>query len=138
MKSSTMKLGARGLVVVAWLVFAAPALAGVRPDDRPGLRGGGTATAPAHMRPDDRSGLRGVGVTSPTASVRPDDRAGFRGPLGAPSTIAFAGQPAVSGTEGGFDWAAAGAGAGTATAVMLLLTWALTLRRNQRRAGMPA
>jgi hypothetical protein len=138
MKYSTMKLGALGLAVVASLGFVAPGPASVRPEDRAGLRGVGAASVSAQVRPDDRSGLRGVDVTSPTASVRPDDRAGFRGPLGAQSTIASGAQPAVSAAEGSFDWAAAGAGAGTATAVMLVLTGALMLRRNHRRAGMPA
>jgi hypothetical protein len=138
MKYSTIKVGALGLVVVALLAFAVPAPAGVRPDDRSGLRGVTPATAVAGVRPDDRAGFRSAGVTSPSTSVRPDDRAGSRGIVLEPRTIAFGGQYSVSGTESGFDWAAAGAGAGTATAVVLLLAWALTLRRNHRRVGVPA
>ena len=134
MKYSTMKVGALGLVVVALLAFAVPAPAGVRPDDRSGLRG---VTAAAGVRPDDRAGFRSAGVKSPSMSVRPDDRAGLRGIVREPH-IAFGGQYSVSGTESGFDWTAAGAGAGTATAVVLLLAWALTLRRNHRRAEVPA
>jgi len=138
MKYSTMKVGALGLVVVALLAFAVPAPAGVRPDDRSGLRGVAAATVAAGARPDDRAGFRGAGPTSPLRRVRPDDRAGLRGIVREPLTIAFSGRHSVPGSESGFDWAAAGAGAGTATAVVLLLAWALTLRRNHRRAELPA
>ncbi len=116
--STTRTLGALGLSVLASLALALPAAGAGRPDDRPGLHGVGAVPASAQMRPDDRAGFRGVGAQAVTSSFRSNH--------------------AVPGSDSGFDWAAAGAGAGTATTVMLLLTWALTLRRNQRRAGMPA
>jgi hypothetical protein len=134
MNYSTMKVGALGLVVVALLAFAVPALAGIRPDDRSGLRGDTAATGAAGVRPDDRAGFRGVVVSSPSTSVRPDDRAGSRGIVPETQRIAFGGRHFVPGTERGFDWVAAGAGAGTATAMVLLVGWALMLRRNHRRA----
>jgi hypothetical protein len=118
MKYSTMKLGALGLVLMASLAFAVPALAGVRPDDR--------------------AGFHGAVVTSQSTSVRPDDRAGSRGIAQQPRSLALGGRHLVPGTETGFDWAAAGAGAGTATAVLLLVAWALTSRRSHRRAEAPA
>lgn len=146
---SKMKIGAAALAALAFLALAVPALAGIRPDDRSGIRGAGQGTAAVNVRPDDRPGLRGVGATSAATvarpdspadfrPLRPDDRAGFRGILGKPQTIALRGQHSVAVTSRGFDWAAAGAGAGTATAMLLFLTWALTLRRNHRRAHMPA
>ncbi len=135
-------------MALAFLALAVPALAGIRPDDRSGVRGVGPATAAAAVRPDDRPGLRGVGATNAATvaqpdsraefgALRPDARAGDRGVLSNPQTIALAGRRSVAVTGRGFDWAAAGAGAGTATATLLFLTWALMLRRNHR-AGMPA
>jgi hypothetical protein len=118
MKYSTIKVGALGLMVVALLAVAVPALAGVRPDDR--------------------AGFHGAVVTSPSTSVRPDDRAGSRGISLETHRVASGGRDFVPGKESGFDWAAAGAGAGTATAAALLVAWALTLRRNHRRAEAPA
>ena len=138
MKYSTMKAAALGLAVLALLAFAVPAPAGVRPDDRSGSRGVPAAIAAAGARPDDRSGFRGARVTSPSTSVRPDDRAGLRGIVREPYTVAIGGQRSLPGIGSGFDWAAAGAGAGSATALVLLLACALTLRRNHRRAEVPA
>jgi hypothetical protein len=106
MKSSTMRrVAPPALAVVAALIFAVPASAGLRPDDRPGLHGTGAALGSTHVRPDDRPGVRvgllhdsrlplaeltssaarsdvragvnGVGIAA--APRRPDDRAGFRG-----------------------------------------------------------
>jgi hypothetical protein len=138
MKYSTMKAGAPGFLVVAVLAFAVPAPAGVRPDDRSGLRGAGGASGSIQVRPDDRAGLRGPGAdfqgdVSVAASLRPDDRAGLRGIVPAPRTIALGLQYPVP-VERGFDWAAAGAGAGSGAAVVSFLAWALLLRRNHPRA----
>ncbi len=132
MSYSTMKAGAPGLLVAAVLAFAVPALAGVRPDDRSGLRGAGGTSGSIQVRPDDRAGLRGPGAdfqgdVRVAASLRPDDRAGHRG-------IALGVQHSVS-VQRGFDWAAAGAGAGSGAALVSFLAWALLLRRNHRRAG---
>jgi len=153
MNYSTMRrVGAPMTVILTSLALALPAVAGVRPDDRAGLRGIGATPAPAYVHPDDRPGLRVVRSTNASAvgrpdgrallrvasPLRPDDRAGFRGSSDQPHTTAFAEQHAAAATAGGFDWTAAGTGAGAATALALLLSWALMLRRNHRRAGMPA
>jgi hypothetical protein len=139
MNYSTMKAGASGLLVVAVLAFAVPAQAGVRPDDRSGVRGAGGTSGSIQVRPDDRAGLRGPGAdfrrdVSVAASLRPDDRAGLRGIGREPRTIALGVQNSVS-TDRGFDWTAAGAGAGSGAALVSLLGWALVLRRNHRRAA---
>ncbi len=139
MSYSTMKAGAPGLLVAAVLAFAVPALAGVRPDDRSGLRGAGGTSGSIQVRPDDRAGLRGPGAdfqgdVRVAASLRPDDRAGHRGIVREPRTIALGVQHSVS-VQRGFDWAAAGAGAGSGAALVSFLAWALLLRRNHRRAG---
>jgi hypothetical protein len=127
--SATRGIGVSALVAVASLAFALPAPAGVRPDDRSGVRGV-SVTKVATVRPDDRAGLRAIGGTHLTA-FRPDDRAGFRG------TYLSSAAPTVATlhSDNGFDWSAAGAGAGSATALMLFLGTALILRRNYRRAG---
>jgi len=153
MKHMTMKrVGAPISVILASLALGVTAVAGVRPDDRAGLRGIGATPGPTYVRPDDRAGLRVVGATNPSLigrpdgrsllgadrPLRPDDRAGFRGAGGEPHNTAFADQQAAAATAGGFDWTAAGTGAGAATALVLLLSWALMLRRNHRRASMPA
>jgi hypothetical protein len=149
MKGSTMRsVGVAISVTLTVLAVALPASAAVRPDDRAGVRGVGATPAKTHFRPDDRAGVRVVSSTNASAigrpdgrallsadsRLRPDDRAGVRG-VGGQS---FAEQSAVASTTGGFDWTAAGTGAGAATAAVLLLSWALMLRRNHRRAGIPA
>ena len=139
MKYLTMKTGVAGLLVVAVLAFAVPAPAGVRPDDRSGVRGAGGTSGSIQVRPDDRAGLRGPGANfqgdiSVAASLRPDDRAGLRGTGSEPHTIALGAQHSSS-VSRGFDWAAAGAGAGSGAVLVSLLAGAMLLRRNQRRAG---
>jgi hypothetical protein len=129
----TLKIATLGCAFAALFVLAAPAHAATRPDDRSGVRGVPAVPATISVRPDDRAGLRGVVVASPLVSVRPDDRAGFRG-VPEPYTSALGVRMAGSGTDGGFDWTAAGAGAGAATAVVLLLLGVLTLRRSNRHA----
>lgn len=116
MKSSMRVVGALAVLVIASLTFALTASAAVRPDDRAGVRGAGSALAAVTLRPDDRAGIRGAG-----SDVR---------------AISVAG-PQAGGPADGFDWSAAGAGAGVATAVVLLLSWALIVRRNQRGADVP-
>jgi hypothetical protein len=138
MNYSTMKAGVWGVLVVAVLVFAVAAQAGVRPDDRSGVRGVGAMSGSIQVRPDDRAGLRGPGAdfqgdVSVAASLRPDDRAGLRGIGREPRTIALGVQHSVS-ADRGFDWAAAGVGAGSGAALVALLGWALVLRGNHRRA----
>jgi hypothetical protein len=147
---STMKLAAAVSLAMALLLVATPALATVRPDDRSGIRTIGTAVLAQGLRPDDRAGLRGAVESNPASvagalggdvhSLRPDDRAGYRGILGQPQPISVASRSPVAATDHGFDWMAAGAGAGVAaaTGILLLLTWALTLRRGQRRSGVAA
>lgn len=136
--NSTKRIGTLGLVALAGLALVVPARGAVRPDDRSGVRGVPATTAVAVVRPDDRAGFRGVGVTSVSTSVRPDDRGGARGVGDEPRTVAAGTDNSARGPESGFDWAAALAGAGAATAVMLLSAWALTVRRNHRRAEVPA
>jgi hypothetical protein len=135
MKNSAIKrIGVPALVAVASFVFALPAPAANRPDDRSGVRGISVTNVTASVRPDDRAGFRAIGGTQSSAS-RPDDRAGFRGAYVRTVAPTVASLPA----DDGFDWSAAGAGAASATALILLLTGAaLTLRRNYRRAGTPA
>ena len=99
---------------------------------RPGLRVVNSTNASAIGRPDGRALFR---VATPP---RPDDRADVRGSSGQAETTAFGKQDAAAASGGGFDWTAAGTGAGAATALVLLLSWALMLRRNHRRASMPA
>jgi hypothetical protein len=134
MNHSPMKVVTLGCALVASLALAVQSPAAIRPDDRSGVRGVAAASATVGVRPDYRAGFRGTVVASPLASVRPDDRAGLRGVVREPYAIALGGQRSVPGTDGGFDWTAAGAGAGTAMTVVLLLAWALTLRRSHRRA----
>jgi hypothetical protein len=97
------------LVAVAMLAPAV-ATAGVRPDDRAGIRGIGAtvSAASAAVRPDDRAGIRGVRATvpAPVVAVRPDDRAGIRGP----GPDVFMRAVNIHGSEPathspGFDWA---------------------------------
>lgn len=113
MNYGTLKIATLGCALAVSLVFA--------------------ASAHAATRPDDRSGVRGVPAVPARTSVRPDDRAGFRG-VQEPHSSALGVRTSGSGTDGGFDWTAAGAGAGAATAVVLLLLGALTLRRSNRHA----
>jgi hypothetical protein len=126
--SATRRIGVSALMAVASLAFALPAPAGVRPDDRSGVRGVSVTKVAATVRPDDRAGFRAIGGAQLTA-FRPDDRAGLRG------TYLSTSAPTVATlhSDSGFDWSAAGAGAGSATALMLLLGAALILRRNYGR-----
>jgi len=112
------RLGAAAFVALPALVFAAPGVSGVRPDDRSGVRGIGSPVPSAQARPDDRAGYRGTDLLTPAQSS-------------ATSVVSRAGN--------GFDWGAAGMGAGSAAGVMLLLIAAtLTRRRNHRQASTPA
>jgi hypothetical protein len=113
MNSWTLKIATLGCALAALFVLAAP--------------------AHGATRPDDRSGVRGVTAVPATTSMRPDDRAGFRS-VPEPYTSALGVRTAGSGTDGGFDWTAAGAGAGVAAAVVLILLGALRLRRSNRHA----
>ncbi len=124
-------------LAVALLLSASPALAEVRPDDRPGPHGVEAASILNAARPDDRAGLRTVAVT-PSAAVRPDDRAGAHGVGGDRSATQLAVRHGVDAADGGFDWGAAGVGAGTVSAALVLIAAAATLRRRSGRAGIAA
>lgn len=111
MNSSTMRRLGAAFVVLASLVFAAPGVSGVRPDDRSGVRGIGSPVPSAQARPDDRAGYRGIDLLTPAQSSATS---------------------VVSRTGDGFDWGAAGAGAGSAAGVVLLLMGATLTRRRIR------
>jgi hypothetical protein len=124
-------------LAVALLLSASPALAEVRPDDRPGPHGVEAASIATAARPDDRAGLRTVAVT-PAAALRPDDRAGAHGLGGDPRATQLAVRHGVDAPGRGFDWGAAGVGAGTVSAALVLIATAATLRRRSGRAGIAA
>ncbi len=110
----------------------------VRPDDRAaGPRGGALTLAAAGVRADDRGGIRGVGSTHATAAsstfasaaTRPDDRIGVHGFSPAPTPTNTA---AVVLRIDNFQWADASIGAAIAVAAMMLLAGiALAMRRHR-------
>jgi hypothetical protein len=104
----------------------------VRPDDRAGPLGIGSQTASqpsAGLRLDDRPGIRGAGSSEPvTPSLRPDDRPGSLG-IGVVEVA-----PVSSGD--GFDWGDAGLGLALGLAGALLL--ALHRLPRARRTGAAA
>jgi hypothetical protein len=136
------------MIVTAALAVSGVALGGgVRPDDRKGVRGVGTASpiSSEAIRPDDRTGVRSIGAAPANSSeaVPPDDRGGVRGVDGAIAAASGAHQqpgsssrqPSALETVGGFDWAAAAAGAGSAAALIALITAAaVAIVRGHRSA----
>jgi hypothetical protein len=103
------------------------------------------STVTSSIRPDDRAGIRGVGTAAPdlvdrqlanldakaaqvAQSFHVDDRAGIRGP-GPIET------PAVVSSHGdGFDWTDAGIGASVVLAAAVMLAAATMLRRRAELA----
>ncbi len=93
--------------------------------------------AAAGVRPDDRSGIRGPGAVAqvaPRHAVRPDDRAGPRGVV-AQSRVLRVVEP-IARTSGSFQWddALIGAGVASGVAVLLVLT-VFGVRRQVRLAS---
>ena len=111
----------------------------------PGSGTGPGSTVTSSIRPDDRAGIRGVGTAAPdlvdrqlanldakaaqvAQSFHVDDRAGIRGP-GPIET------PAVVSSHGdGFDWTDAGIGASVVLAAAVMLAAATMLRRRAELA----
>ena len=130
---------ALGIVTLALLLPAAVA-AGVRPDDRAGIRGIGAAAPQAQSfpRPDDRAGRRGIGSPQQTVSgVRPDDRAGLRGA----SPDAFMRyvqihRADVARSSGGVDWTTwLSVGGGSLLFALVLASLTLHMIRGRSAAA---
>lgn len=116
------KRSARLAAVAAALAFAAGATVG--------------QAAAAGVRPDDRSGIRGAGVVThgvPRHAVRPDDRSGIRG-VATQSRVLRVVAP-LTRTSSSFHWDDALIGAGVASGVVLLLV--LTALGIRRHAPLP-
>ena len=114
------KRSARLAVVAAVVAVAAGATVG--------------QAAAAGIRPDDRSGIRGPGAVvqvAPRQAVRPDDRAGPRGVV-AQSRVLRVVEP-IARTSGSFHWDDALIGAGAAFGVAPLLALVVFGVRRQVR-----
>ena len=116
------KSSARLTVVAALVVAVAGAAAG--------------QASAAGVRPDDRSGIRGVGVVVhgvPRPALRPDDRPGIRGVVDQSRVLRVVAPLARTSSSFHWDDALIGAGVASGVAVLLVLT-AFGLRRRVRLA----
>jgi hypothetical protein len=122
--------GAAAFIVLVVAIGAGRALA-----DPPTRAHDYFAQVAAGMRPDDRAGIRGVdspllaSASGATTAARPDDRAGIHG-IGTPEATASA---VTVGGASRFDWNDAGIGAGSMLGIVLV-GGALVLLRSRLRA----
>jgi hypothetical protein len=114
------------ITAVLGLVVIGQAAAGIRPDDRSGLRGNGVSSQVVYPDAVDRY------IASHSADVlRPDDRSGTRGG-GLSAQI----PPPVTQPGESFDWGDAGLGASMTVALLLGLGAVLgTARRWRSRSA---
>jgi hypothetical protein len=114
------KRSARVTVVAALVAAVAGAAAGL--------------ASAAGVRPDDRSGIRGVGTqVAPSHALRPDDRPGIRGVVDQTRVLRVVAPLARTSSSFHWDDALIGAGAAFGVAALLVLT-ALGVRRHVRLA----
>jgi hypothetical protein len=118
--TSPRRVAVAALMAAVAAAIAGPALAGVRPDDRAGLRSPGitahVASARHATRPDDRAGIRGVVTQSRVLRVVH--------PVAAATDSFHRGDGLI------------GAGVAAGVAALLALAWA-AVRRSPRIAETP-
>jgi hypothetical protein len=145
MSNNTLRTCVVAVVTVLLGVLAGGATAGIRPDDRSGVRGGTLLAQSSYPDAVDRAVANHL-----THVLRPDDRAGVRGggrgvevsyPDAVDRAVANHRHDLVQSTQsarvsqsgGGFDWGAAGVGASTMSALLLIAGCGLALARRKRR-----